>query len=138
MLLRVSLGYTVIETGEHLYWASWIGRDFLPGYEGDGTVPCIVIPYGKTSVFRQAKENTARTGLSAVAMARQAALLILAVHGVEKPEGPASNDFYRQALQLDLRDKREFAADIYSAMGGVGKVEVALLEVARAIGLSNR
>ena len=82
-----------IETGERRYWATWIIRDFLPGYEGDGTVPCIIIPSGKASAFRQAKENTARTGLSAIAMARQAALLLLAVHSVERPEGPADNDF---------------------------------------------
>src|SRR5258707_1702894 len=80
-----------IETGERRYWASWIVRDFLPGYEGDGTVPCIVIPSGKTSVFRQAKENTARAGLSALAMARQAALLILPVHGNYKTDGGPSN-----------------------------------------------
>ncbi len=94
-----------IETGERRYWASWLLRDFIPGYDGDGTVPCILIPSGKASVFRQAKENTARSGLSAIAMARQAALLILTVHGIEKPEGPVTHDFYRQALQLDLRDK---------------------------------
>jgi hypothetical protein len=111
-----------IETGERRYWASWIIRDFLPGYEGDGTVPCIIIPSGKASIFRQAKENTARTGLSAVAMARQTALLILSVHGIEKPDGPVSNDFFRQALELDLRDKREFTSDILSAMGGISKV----------------
>ncbi len=111
-----------IETGERRYWASWIVRDFLPGYEGDGTIPCIIIPSGKASIFRQAKENTARSGLSAVAMARQAALLILAIHGIEKPEGPVANEFYRQALELDLRDKREFTSDILSAMGGISKV----------------
>ncbi len=55
-------------------------------------------------------------------MARQAALLILTVHGIEKPEGPASNDFYRQALELDLRDKREFTTAVLSAMGGISKV----------------
>src|SRR5258708_31446104 len=110
-----------IETGERRYWASWIVRDFLPGYEGDGTVPCIVIPSGKTSVFRQAKENTARAGLSALAMARQAALLILAVHEIEKPVSFVTNDFYRQALAFDLRDKREYTADILSAMGGISK-----------------
>jgi ParB-like nuclease domain len=111
-----------IETGERRYWATWIVRDFLPGYEGDGTVPCIIIPSGKASIFRQAKENTARAGLSAVAMARQAALLLLSVHGIQKPDGPVSNDFYRQALELDLRDKREFTADVLSAMGGLSKV----------------
>src|SRR5436190_1416796 len=43
-----------IETGERRYWATWLLRDFLPGYEGDGTIPCILIPSGKASVFRQA------------------------------------------------------------------------------------
>lgn len=110
-----------IETGERRYWSSWLLRDFIPGYEGDGTVPCILIPSGKASVFRQAKENTARSGLSAIAMARQAALLIIAVHGIEKPDGSVTHDFYRQALDLDLRDKREFAESILSAMGGITK-----------------
>ncbi len=111
-----------IETGERRYWASWIIRDFLPSYQGDGTIPCIIIPSNRASIFRQAKENTARAGLSAIAMARQAALLILTIHGVEKPEGPVSNDFYRQALELDLRDKREYTTDILSAMGSISKV----------------
>src|SRR6185295_14825336 len=48
-----------IETGERRYWATWLMRDFLPSYKGDGTIPCILIPSGKASVFRQAKENTA-------------------------------------------------------------------------------
>ena len=111
-----------IETGERRYWATWILRDFLPGYEGDGTIPCIVIPSGRASVFRQAKENTARAGLSAIAMARQAALLLLTVHGIERPEGAVSNDFYRQALDIDLRDKREFTSAILSAMGGISRM----------------
>ncbi|MEP7284286.1 MAG: ParB N-terminal domain-containing protein [Chloroflexota bacterium] len=113
-----------IETGERRYWATWLLRDFLPSYEGDGTIPCILIPSGKASVFRQAKENTARSGLSAIAMARQAALLILAVHNVEKPDGPVSHDFYRQALGLDLRDKREHTTAILSAMGGITKAHL--------------
>lgn len=110
-----------IETGERRYWATWLLRDFLPGYEGDGTIPCILIPSGKASIFRQAKENTARSGLSAIAMARQAALLILAVHDIENPNGPVTHDFYRQALQLDLRDKRDFTESILAAMGGITK-----------------
>ena len=81
-----------IETGERRYWATWLLRDFIPGYESDGMIPCIVIPAEQASPFRQAKENTARTGLSAVAMARQAALLLLTVHGCELVEGPVTND----------------------------------------------
>ncbi len=110
-----------IETGERRYWATWLLRDFIPGYTGDGMIPCIIIPAERASVFRQAKENTARSGLSAIAMARQAALLLLTVHGYQIPDYPVTNDFYRQALELDLRGKREYTDAILSAMGGVKK-----------------
>ncbi len=110
-----------IETGERRYWATWLLRDFIPGYESDGMIPCIIIPSERASAFRQAKENTARTGLSAIAMARQAALLLLYVHGYEIPDGPVTHDFYRQALELDLRGKREYTTQILSALGGLDK-----------------
>lgn len=110
-----------IETGERRYWATWLLRDFIPGYDGDGMIPCIVIPGESYSPFRQAKENTARSGLSAVAMARQAALLLLAVHGYELPIAAVDNDFYRQALELDLKSKREFTGEILTAMGGISR-----------------
>lgn len=110
-----------IETGERRYWATWLLRDFVPGYESDGTIPCIIIPAERTSAFRQARENTARSGLSAVALARQAALLLMAVHGYDIPDGAVTLDFYRQALDLDLRGKREFTADILAAMGGMSR-----------------
>ncbi len=112
-----------IETGERRYWATWLLRDFIPGYESDGMIPCIIIPAERASAFRQAKENTARTGLSAIAMARQTALLLLYVHGCEIPDGPVTHDFYRQALNLDLRGKREFSTDILSAMGGINRFQ---------------
>lgn len=108
-----------IETGERRYWATWLLRDFIPNYTGDGTIPCIIIPERKSSVFRQAKENTARSGLTAVALARQAALLLLTVHGYEIPAYAVTNEFYRQALDLDLRSKREYTDAILSAMGGI-------------------
>jgi hypothetical protein len=110
-----------IETGERRYWATWLLRDFIPHYEGDGMVPCILIPAERSSVFRQAKENTSRTGLSSIAMARQAALLLLTVHGYEIPAVAVPNDFYRQALELDLRGKREYTEAILTAMGGIKK-----------------
>ena len=110
-----------IETGERRYWATWLLRDFISGYESDGMIPCIVIPHESASAFRQAKEDTARSGLSAIAMARQAALLLLYVHGYEMPDGPVPVDFYRQALELDLKGKREYTAAIYAAMGGLDK-----------------
>jgi len=108
-----------IETGERRYWATWILRDFIPGYEHDGMIDCIIVPAEKSSIFRQAKENTARKGLSAIAMARQAALLLLTVHGYEIPLHAVDNDFYRQALELDLRGKREYTEAILNAMGGI-------------------
>jgi hypothetical protein len=110
-----------IETGERRYWAHWLLRDFVEGYEGDGMVDCIIVPAEVSSVFRQAKENTARKGLTAIAMARQATLLLLTVHGYEIPNHAVNNDFYRQALDLDLRGKREYTEVILSAMAGVTK-----------------
>jgi len=124
-VVDVSQGVTQlyrIETGERRYWASWLLRDFIPGYNGDGMVPCIIVPEEQSSIFRQAKENTSRTGLNAIAMARQAALLLLTVHGHAIPEYPVGNDFYRQALDLDLRGKREYTDAILAAMGGIGKM----------------
>jgi hypothetical protein len=123
-VVDVSQGVTQqfrIETGERRYWATWLLRDFIAGYNSDGMIPCIIIPAERSSVFRQAKENTARSGLSAIAMARQAALLVLTVHGYEIPSHAVSNDFYRQALELDLRGKRDYTEAVLSAMGGIKK-----------------
>jgi len=111
----------IIETGERRYWANYIDQEFIPGYGGDGTVPCIIILPNDASVFRQAKENTSRAGLNAIGMARQVALLLLAVHGIHPPVGVVSHDFYRQALDFDLRGKREYTSDILSAMGGISR-----------------
>jgi len=111
-----------IETGERRYWATWLLRDFIPNSGSDGNLPCILVPTKKASVFRQAKENTSRTGLTAVAMARQAALLLLSVHGFEIPDYPVNHDFYRQALELDLYNKREYTESVFSAMGGISKM----------------
>jgi hypothetical protein len=132
-----------IETGERRYWATWLLRDFVPGYNGDGMIPCIIIPVESYSPFRQAKENTARTGLSAIAMARQAALLLLAVHGYPLPVMAVDNDFYRQALELDLKSKREFTGEILTAMGGISRMRLsqfkALLNLSdEAIELADR
>jgi hypothetical protein len=111
-----------IETGERRYWATWLLKEFIPGYRGDGTLPCIIVPGAHSSVFRQARENTARAGLTAVALARQSALLLLTVHGYEIPAYAVGNDFYRQALDLDLRTKQEYSADILAAMGGISRM----------------
>jgi hypothetical protein len=108
----------VIETGERRYWSTWLLKDFHPVESHDGKIPCIVIPNDKASPFRQAKENTSRTGLNAIAMARQVALLLLHVHGYDIPLHPVSMDFYRQALELDLRGKREFTPQMCCQLWG--------------------
>ena len=107
-----------IETGERRYWASWILRDFIQG-EHDGMIDCIIVPNDRSSIFRQAKENTARSGLSAIAMARQAALLLLTANEYAIPDHVVDHDFYRQAL--DLRIPRGMGQAIYSAMGAIKK-----------------
>jgi hypothetical protein len=61
--------------------------------------------------------------LTAVALARQAALLLLTVHGYEIPAYVVDNNFYRQALELDLRGKREYTDAVLNAMGGMGKMQ---------------
>ncbi len=117
-----------IETGERRYWATWLLRDFIAGYTVDGMIPCIVVPAEQSSIFRQAKENTARSGLSAIAMARQAAFLLLTVHGYQIPDAAVPNDFYRQALDLDLRGKREYTEAVLGAMGGIKKAHFSTIK----------
>lgn len=112
-----------IETGERRYWATWLLRDFIPNSGSDGTIPCIIIPSKTASVFRQAKENTSRSGLTAIAMARQAALLLLSIHGYEIPSYAVNHDFYRQALELDLHGKQQYTEAVLSALGGIGKMQ---------------
>ena len=90
-------------------------------------IPCI-IHTNRSSIFRQAKENTARSGLTAVALARQAALLLLTIHGYEIPAYAVNNDFYRQAQDLDLRGKREYTEAVLSAMGGIKKAQFSLIK----------
>jgi hypothetical protein len=145
-VIDVSQGVTRlfrIETGERRYWANWLLQEFLPGYTGDGSIPCVIIHNTQVSVFRQARENTARVGLSAIAIARQAALLLMAVHDIPKPDCAVNNDFYRQALDLDLRDKREYTDVILTAMGGINRSQLsrykALLHLSdEAIELADR
>jgi len=62
-------------------------------------------------------------------MARQAALLLLYVHGYEIPTYPVTNDFYRQALDLTLRGKREFTSAILAAMGGITRQQFSRFKI---------
>jgi hypothetical protein len=128
-VINVSQGVStqyMIETGERRFWATWLLRDFHPAYTHDGKIPCLVVPSEKSSPFRQAKENTSRAGLNPIAMARQIALLLLHVHDYEMPTGSVGMDFYRQALALDLRGKREYTEAVYAALGGIHKADLSL------------
>ena len=56
-VVDVSRGATIqyrIETGERRYWATWLLKDFFPGYNHDGKIPCIVVSHDTASAFRQA------------------------------------------------------------------------------------
>jgi hypothetical protein len=135
-VINVTEGATIqyrIETGERRYWATWLLRDFFPGYTHDGKIPCIVVPADKASAFRQAKENTARSGLNAIAMMRQVALLLLTVHGYEMPNFAVGMDFYRQALNLDLRGKRDYTEAVLSALGGISKRQLSAYKALLAL-----
>ena len=123
----------MIETGERRFWATWLSREFHPVEPHNGKVPCIIVPPNKTSPFRQAKENTSRAGLNAIAMARQVALLLLHVHGREIPFGPVTMDFYRQALDLDLRGKREYTELVLSSLGGMSKRQLSYFKALLAL-----
>ena len=46
-----------IEAGERRYWATWLLRDFISGYESDGMIPGIVIPAEQALPFRQLFEG---------------------------------------------------------------------------------
>jgi hypothetical protein len=53
------------------------------------------------------------------------ALLLLTVHGYEMPNQLVGMDFYRQALDLDLRGKREYTDAVLAALGGISKSDLA-------------
>ena len=40
-----------IETGERRYWATWLLRDFIPGYESDGTSPASLFQQNRRDLF---------------------------------------------------------------------------------------
>ena len=106
--------YYRIETGERRYWAHhWLTMWVSEGFE---QIQCIVVPH--PSPWRQAAENTSREGLSAMAMARQLATLLLDLYDI-RPDytRPIPNDWYRQALEY--RVPRGEGASLRAALGGI-------------------
>ena len=107
-----------IETGERRYWAyhwltTWVGDEF-------DQIQSVVVE--QASPWRQAAENTSREGLSAMAVARQLATLLLDLYGIEPDYSrPISNDWYRQAL--DYRVPRGEGPNLRAALGGMERVQ---------------
>ncbi len=115
--------YYRIETGERRYWAHhWLNNWLADGFD---QIQCIVVDNG--SPWRQAAENTSREGLSALALARQAATLLLDLHGI-RPDysGPIPNDWYRQAL--DYRVPRGEGEALRAALGGIERAQFSRIQ----------
>ncbi len=116
-------GYYRIETGERRYWAHhWLTMWVSEGFE---QIQCIIVP--KASPWRQAAENTSRESLSAMAMARQLATLLLDLYDI-RPDytRPIPNDWYRQALEY--RVPRGEGANLRAAMGGIERSQLSRIQ----------
>ncbi len=115
--------YYRIETGERRYWAyHWLNMWLSNGYD---QIQCIVVP--GASPWRQAAENTSREGLSAMALARQLATLLLDLFGIHPDySGPISNDWYRQAL--DYRVPRGEGSTLRAALGGIERSQFSRIQ----------
>lgn len=115
--------YYRIETGERRYWAHhWLNNWLADGFD---QIQCIVVERG--SPWRQAAENTSREELSAMALARQAATLLLDLHGI-RPDysGPIPNDWYRQAL--NFRVPRGEGEALRAALGGIERAQFSRIQ----------
>lgn len=110
--------YFRIETGERRYWAHhWLNMWLSNGFD---QIQCIVVP--EASPWRQAAENTSREELSAIALARQLATLLLDLYGIRPDYSrPIPNDWYRQAL--DYRVPRGEGDALRAALGGIQRAQ---------------
>jgi hypothetical protein len=112
-----------IETGERRYWAyhwlnTWVG-------DGFDQIQCIVIE--ESSPWRQAAENTSREGLSAMAMARQLATLLLDLYGISPDYSRTiPNDWYRQALKY--RVPRGEGSNLRAVLGGIERSQFSRIQ----------
>jgi hypothetical protein len=115
--------YYRIETGERRYWAyhwlnTWIG-------DGFDQIQCIAVE--QSSPWRQAAENTSRESLSAMAIARQLATLLLNLYDISPDYArPISNDWYRQALRY--RVPRGEGANLRAALGGIERSQFSRIQ----------
>lgn len=117
------MGYYRIETGERRYWAHhWLNIWVANGFE---QIQCIVVP--NASPWRQAAENTSREQLSAIALARQLATLLLDLYEIYPDYSKAiPNEWYRQALEY--RVPRGEGANLRAALGGIERSQFSRLQ----------
>jgi hypothetical protein len=115
--------YFRIETGERRYWAHhWLNMWLSNGFD---QIQCIVVP--AASPWRQAAENTSREELSAIALARQLARLLLDLYGIRPDYSrPIPNDWYRQAL--DYRVPRGEGDALRAALGGIQRAQFSRIQ----------
>ena len=115
--------YYRIETGERRYWAHhWLNMWVANGFD---QIQCIVVP--QASPWRQAAENTSREGLSAMALARQLATLLLDLYDIHPDYTRAiPNDWYRQALEY--RVPRGEGEALRAALGSVQRSQFSRIQ----------
>jgi len=120
--------YYRIETGERRYWAHhWLNM-WLPN--GFDQIQCLVVE--RASPWRQAAENTSREQLSAMALARQVATLLLDLYDIHPDYSrPIPNDWYRQALHY--RVPRGQGAALRAALGGIERSQFNRLQALLAL-----
>jgi hypothetical protein len=120
--------YYRIETGERRYWAHhWLNMWLPNGFE---QIHCLVVDHA--SPWRQAAENASREELSAMALARQVATLLLDLYDIH-PDYSMSipNEWYRQAL--DYRVPRGEGAALRAALGGIERSQFNRLQALLAL-----
>jgi hypothetical protein len=119
----ISVVYTVtgsygIETGER----RWLAYHILHSVYGDDYKLILVRQVNERNVWRQASENNARENLNAIARARQLAILLMDLHGMDNFQPLSSfeheQDFYAQVAEGESwRIPRGKAGQVMTAMG---------------------
>jgi hypothetical protein len=115
-------GIYLIETGER----RWLAHHLLLMYAHNRYEKIAAQIVDKADVYRQANENSARASLNAISMARQLALLLMSMHGVDQFDtyetlvlpGECDRKYYAQVANGKLWPvKRGQGARILSATG---------------------
>lgn len=108
-----------IIAGNRRYWACIQLEHFMPNTKGRIRLPCRIMNDSQLADYDQSVENTARSNLNAIALARQIALLLYAANDIPVPDNIHNEAFYQQAFLLDLRNQRANSQSkkIYNSLG---------------------